>query len=93
MYSCHLVECDFALTTGKHAQMTKENSKGMKELSASNVSHISRKPLQCIHIATPYAGDVVEVTFRNHYNAYNMFSNRTRLSSSHFNRGEGNVIF
>ena len=46
--------------------MTKENSKGMKDLSASSVSHVSRKPLQCIHITTPYAGHVVEVTFRNH---------------------------
>ena len=93
MYSSHLVEFDFALTTGKHAQMTKENSKGMKDLSALNLSHVSRKPLQCIHITTPYAGHVVGVTFRNHYNAYDMLSNRTRLSSSFFNRGESNVIF
>ena len=75
MYSSHLLESDFALTTSKHTQMAKENSKGMKDLSASNVSHISRKPLQCIHIT----GHVVEVMFRNHYNAYDMFSNRTRL--------------
>ena len=74
MYSSHLLEPDFALTTGKGTQMTKENSKGMKDL-ASNVSHVSRKPLQCIHITTPYAGHVAEVTFRNHYNAYDMFSN------------------
>ena len=93
MYSSHLLESDFALTTGKDTQMTKENSKGMKDLSASNVSHISRKPVQCRHITTPYAGHAVEVTFRNHYNAYDMFSNRTRLSSSLFNRGESNVIF
>ena len=65
MYSSHLLESDFALTTGKHTQMTKENSKGMKDLSASNVSHVSRKPLRCIHITTPYAGHVFEVTFRN----------------------------
>ena len=93
MYSSHLLESDFALTTGKDTQMTKEDSKGMKDLSASNVSHVSRKPLQCIHITTPYTGHVVEVTFRNHYNAYDMFSNRTRLSSSLFRRGESNVIF
>ena len=37
MYLCHLLESDFGLTTGKHTQMTKENSKGMKDLSASNV--------------------------------------------------------
>ena len=43
MYSSYLVESDFALTTGKHTQMMKENSKGMKDLSASNVSHVSRK--------------------------------------------------
>ena len=42
---------------------------------------------------TPYAGHVVEVTFRNHYNAYDMFSNRTRLSFSLFSREEINVIF
>ena len=88
MYSSHLLESDFALTTGKHTQMTKENSKGMKDLSASNASHVSRKPLQCIHITTPHVGHIVEVTFRNHYNAYGLFSNRTWLSSSLFNRGE-----
>ena len=37
MYFSHLHESDFALTTGKHTQMTKESSKGMKDLSASNV--------------------------------------------------------
>ena len=63
MYFSHLHESDFALTTGKHTQMAKENSKGMKDLSASNVSHVSRKPLQCIHITTPYAVHVVGVTF------------------------------
>ena len=56
--------------------MTKENSKGMKDISTSSVSHVSRKPLQCIHSATPYSGHVGEVTFRNHYNAYDMFSNK-----------------
>ena len=65
----------------------------MRDLSASNVSQVSRKPLQCIHITTPYTGHVVEVTFRNHYNAYDMFSNRTWLSSSLFNRRESNVKF
>ena len=88
MHSSHLLESDFALTSDKHTQMTKENSKGMKDLSASNVSHVSRKPLQCIHITTPYAGHVVEVTFGNHYNAFGMFSDRTRLSSSLFSGGE-----
>ena len=63
MYSSHLLESEFALTTGKHAQMTKENSKGMKDLSAPNGSHVSKKPLQCVHITTPYAGHVVEVMF------------------------------
>ena len=88
----HLPESDVALTTGKHAQMTKENSKGVKDLSAPNVSHISRKVLQCIHITTPDAGHVVEFTFRNHSNAYDM-PNRKRFSSSPFNREERNVIF
>ena len=72
MYSSNLLESGFALTTGKHTQMTKENSKGMKDLSASNVSHVSRKPLQCIQITTPYTDYVVEATFRNHDNAYDM---------------------
>ena len=93
MYSSsQLLESDFVLT--EHTQMTKENSKGIKDLcEASNVSHVSRKPLQCTHITTPYAGHAVKVTFRNHYNAYDMFSDGIRLSSSLFNRGESNVIF
>ena len=41
MYFSHLLQSDFALTTGKHAQMTKENSKGMKDLSASNVRKLT----------------------------------------------------
>ena len=44
MHSSHLLESDFALTTGKHTQMMKENRKRMKELIASNVSHVSRNP-------------------------------------------------
>ena len=94
MYFSHILESDFALTTGKHTQMTKENSKGMKDLSASNVPKVTfQGPLQCIHIIASYAGHVVEVTFRNHYNAYDMFSNRTWLSSSVFNRKKSKVIF
>ena len=80
-------------TTDKHTEMTTENSKGKKDASASNVSHVSRKPLQCIHITTPYAGHIVEVTSRNHSNAYDLFSNTTRLSSSLFSSGENNVTF
>ena len=71
--------------------MMTENSKGMKDIETSNVSHVSRKPLQYIHITTPYAGHVVEVTFRSHYNAYDLFSNTVQLSSSLFNGGENNV--
>ena len=41
MYFSHLLESDFALTTGKRTQMTKENSKGMKDLSASNVRKVT----------------------------------------------------
>ena len=81
MHSSHLLESDIALTTGKHAQVTeKKNSKRIRDLSASNASHVSRKPLQCIHITIPYAGHVVQVTFSNHYSAYDMFCNRTWLS-------------
>ena len=36
MYSSHLLESDFALITGKHAQMTKENSKRMKDANTLN---------------------------------------------------------
>ena len=61
--------------------MIAENSEGIKDASASNVSHVSRKPLQCIHVTTPYASHVVEITFRNHCNAYDLFSDTIRLSS------------
>ena len=39
MYFSHLLESDFAF--GKHTQMTKENRKGMKDLSASNVCKVT----------------------------------------------------
>ena len=76
-----------------HTQMTTDNSKIMKDVGASNVSHVSRNPLQCIQVTTQYAGHIVEVTFRSHYNAYDLFSNATRLSSGLFNGGENNIIF
>ena len=38
MYFSYRLESDFDLAAGKHTQMTKENSKGMKDLSASNVT-------------------------------------------------------
>ena len=41
MYFSHLLESDFALTTGKHTQMTKGDGKGMKDLSASNVRKVT----------------------------------------------------
>ena len=41
MYFSHLLGSAFALTTGKHTQMTKENSKGMKDLSASNIRTVT----------------------------------------------------
>ena len=41
MYFSLLLESDFSLTIGKHTQMTKENSKGMKDLSASNVLKVT----------------------------------------------------
>ena len=47
-----------------------------------------RKPLQYIHVTTPYTGHDVEVTFRSHYNAYDLFPNTTRLPFSLFNSGE-----
>ena len=41
MYFSHVLESDFALTTGKHTQMTKENSKRMKDLSVLNVRKVT----------------------------------------------------
>ena len=73
MYSSHLFQSDFALSIGKRTQMTKENSKGTKDLNTLNVSYVSKKPIQCIHITTPYSGHIVEVTFRNHYNTCDLF--------------------
>ena len=74
--------------------MTTENRNGMKDVSASNLSRLSRKPQQCVHVTTPYAGDVVEVTFRNHCNAYDMsydmFPNTTLLFSIVFNSRQNN---
>ena len=72
--------------------MTTEDRKGMKHAGTSNVSHVSRKPLQCIDVTTPVASQVVEVTFRNHYNVYDLFSNTTRLSFSLFN-GEKIMLY
>ena len=51
----HLLKSDFALTTGKHTQMTKENSKGMKDLSASNVPRRGERASnltcsKCLHL-------------------------------------------
>ena len=42
----------FPSFTGKHTQTTTENSKGMKNVGTSNVSHVSREPLQCIDATT-----------------------------------------
>ena len=44
-------------------------------------------------ITTPYAGHVVEVTLRSHYNTYGVFTNMTRFISSLFSGGENNVLF
>ena len=41
MYFSHLVESDFAWTTRKNTQMTKEKSKGMKDVGASNVRKVT----------------------------------------------------
>ena len=86
--SFDLPEPEFSLNYRKNTQMTIENSEGMNDICTSSVSHVSRKPLQCIQVTTPYAGHVVEVTFRSHYGAYDLFSNITRLSSSLFSSGD-----
>ena len=73
--------------------MTEEKRKEIKDVRTSKVSQVSRRPLQCIDVSTPVAGHVVEVMFRNHYNAYELLSNTTRLSSSLFNGGKNNSMF
>ena len=35
----------------------------MKEAGTLNISHVSRKPLQCIAATTPVTGHIIEVTF------------------------------
>ena len=60
----------------------------MKDTSSLKVSHVSGKPLKCIYVTTPAVGHVVEVTFGNHYNAYDLFSNTTRISFSLFSGGK-----
>ena len=92
-FSSHLLSLTLPWTTDKCRQITKENSKWMKDDSTSNVSHVSRKPLKCIQVTTPYASHVVEVTFQNHCNVCDLFSNTKLLCSSLFNGGENNVIF
>ena len=45
----------------------------MKDVVTSNISHISRKPLQCRHITTPYAGHIVEVILsKSHFKGITM---------------------
>ena len=68
--------------------MTAGDKKGMKDTGSSNVSHVSRKPLQCIDVTIPVISHIVEVTFWNHCDAYDLFSNKTQLSSSLFNGGK-----
>ena len=57
----HLPQSDFALKYWQ--RFTDDGKKGMKEAGTSNVSHVSRKPLQCIAATTPVTGHVVEVKF------------------------------
>ena len=42
--------------------MFAEDMYGMKDADSSNVSHISRKRLQCIDVTNPVISHVVEVT-------------------------------
>ena len=46
----------------KHTKIMKENSKGMEDLGASNVSHVSLKPSQWIQITTPCASTFQAMT-------------------------------
>ena len=95
MYFSHLLESDLALTIGKHTKMTKENSKGMKDVSASNVPKVTFQ-------GSPYNAYTLllhtQVALsKSRSEAITMpmrwFSNRTWLSSSVFNKKESNVIF
>ena len=60
----------------------------MKDVGTSNVSHVSRKPLQCIDATTSVVRHDVEVTFGNHCSTYYLFSNSLRPSSSVLNDGK-----
>ena len=71
-------------------QMTAEDRKGIKDAGSSSVSHVSRKPLQCIDVTTPVLSHVFEVTFQSHYNSYDLFSDTTRLFPKLFNGGKEN---
>ena len=73
---------------GEHTQMTAEDRKRMKDAGSSKVSHIPRKPSQRIDVTTPVITHVVEHTFWNHCNDYDLLSNRTRFSFSLFNGGK-----
>ena len=53
MYFSHLLESDFALTTGKHTQMTKENSKGMKVLVLQ--THVKSRLKEALIMDTRYS--------------------------------------
>ena len=69
MYFSHLLESDFALTTSKQTQMTKENSKGMKDLCASNVHKARFKEALTMHthyssIRRSRCRSLLEVTFQ-----------------------------
>ena len=58
-----------------------ENSKGMEDVGKSRFKEALK-----LHMLKRHS--FVEVTFRSHYNAYDLFSNATRLSSSLFNGGK-----
>ena len=73
--------------------MMTESSKGMKDAGTSNVGDVSRKPSQCVQVTTPYAGHVVEFTFRSHYSAYGLFSDTAQRSASLSYSGKNNVKF
>ena len=50
-------------TNVKQTQMAAENSTRTRNVCTSNLSHSSRKLLQCIHVITRDAGHAVRVIF------------------------------
>ena len=68
--------------------MFAEDRNRMKDAGSSSVSHVSRKPLQCIDVTIPVIITLSKSRFETTAMTMIFFSNRTRLSFSLFNGGK-----